>query len=39
MADNLLDSWSSFDALNEFPMIKNLRVTGNPIVTVVDEKP
>jgi len=28
--DNLLDSWTSFDQLNEFPNIKSLKASGNP---------
>lgn len=31
MEENLIDNWASFDALNEFPYINNLRVNGNPI--------
>ena len=31
MEENLIDNWASFDALNEFPYITNIRVNGNPI--------
>ena len=31
MEENLIDNWQSFDALNEFPCIKNLRMLNNPI--------
>ena len=30
--DNLIDNFKVFDQLNEFPMIKNIRVNGNPIM-------
>jgi len=30
--DNLLDSWSSFDALNQFKGITTVRCTGNPVL-------
>ena len=33
MEDNLIDNWTSFDALNEFPALRNLRVLNNPIFT------
>ena len=33
MEDNLIDNWQSFDQLNEFPQIRNLRVMNNPIFT------
>ena len=31
MEDNLIDNWKSFDNLNEFGALRNLRVLGNPI--------
>ncbi|CDW74583.1 UNKNOWN [Stylonychia lemnae] len=31
MEDNLINSWRSFDALNEFKRITHLRCSGNPI--------
>lgn len=31
LEDNLIDNWHTFDQLNEFPGIKHLRITGNPI--------
>ena len=33
MEDNLIDNWSFFDAMNEFPLVINLRVQGNSILT------
>ena len=30
--DNLIENFKVFDQLNEFPMIKNIRVNGNPIM-------
>lgn len=33
MEDNLIDNWQTFDQLNEFPQIRNLRVCNNPIFT------
>ena len=33
MEDNLVDNWESFDALNEFGALRNLRVLNNPIFT------
>jgi hypothetical protein len=34
--DNLINDFTSFDQLNEFPMIKNVRVNGNPIMKTND---
>ena len=31
MEDNLIDNWQSFDALNEYTKLRNLRVLNNPI--------
>ena len=31
MEDNLIDNWHSFDQLNEFYALKNMRMLGNPI--------
>ena len=31
--DNPIDNYSSIDALNEFPQVRNLRINGNPIMT------
>jgi hypothetical protein len=36
--DNLLDSWTSFDELNNFPCIKSLKASGNPITTMEEKK-
>ena len=33
MEENLIDNWRSFDNLNEFPALRNLRVLNNPIFT------
>ena len=30
--DNAIEDFKSFDQLNEFPMVKNIRITGNPIM-------
>jgi len=30
--DNLIDNWKAFDAISEFPQIRNLRASGNPIL-------
>jgi hypothetical protein len=32
MEDCLIDNWRTFDQLNEFPKIKQLRINGNPIM-------
>ena len=31
MEDNFIDNWQSFDALNEYSKLRNLRVLNNPI--------
>ena len=33
LEDNLIDNWKSFDQLNEFSGLRNLRVLNNPIFT------
>ena len=33
LEDNLIDNWKSFDQLDEFPGLHNLRVLNNPIFT------
>jgi hypothetical protein len=34
MEDNLISSWKTFDALNEFKNITSIRCGGNPIMEV-----
>ena len=31
LADNAIDNWDSVDALNDFPSVAEVRLTGNPV--------
>ena len=31
LADNAIDDWDSVDALNDFPSVAEVRLTGNPV--------
>jgi Leucine-rich repeat (LRR) protein len=36
--DNPIETFESIDALNEFPQVRNLRITGNPIMQAAEER-